>query len=247
MTVPIWNTGVAESVNTDNVESLCYEVHGEESAYFNLISDECTSVNGYYERAVPDLNLNVISQIVVRARGTNTCWNIQVDLYTCWAAVDRAPPPSGGSFDGITVRSYPTSSRVRISVPNCADSMLVMWVFCRDGQVEDPITMEFIHIRFIRLMVRRGLNLNEQSHGLIGTKLRFNYFFPYLLSPFSSLSLPFLPCYSYPSLTHFCDSHSFPTFCCMYCTGKHEMLTPHSLLLQYNHHVRFAEEISPKF
>ena len=176
MTVPIRNTGVAESVDTDNVESLCYEVHGEENAYFNLISDECTSVNGYYQRAVAppsNLNLNVITQIGVRARGTNTCWNIQVDLDTCSATVNGAPPPSGGSFDGITVRSYPTSSRVRISVPNCADSMLVMWVFCRDGQVEDPITMEFIDIRFIRLVVRRGLNLNEQSHGLIGTKLRF--------------------------------------------------------------------------
>ena len=178
MTVPI------SSVDADNVESLCYEIHGEENAFFNLISDECTSVNSYYQRAVAppsNLNLNVITQIGVRARGTNTCWNIQVDLDTCSAMVDGAPPTSGGSFDGITVRSYPSSSRVRISVPNCADSMLVMWVFCRDGQVEDPTTMEFNNFRFIRLVVRRGLNLNEQSHGLIGTKL---YLFSYLLSPF---------------------------------------------------------------
>ena len=167
MTVPIWTGSVDPG---DNVESLCYEVHGEENTYFNLISDECTSVNGYFQRAVPptsNLRLNVITQIGVRARGNSDCWNIQVDLDTCSAAVNGTPPPSG-SFDGVTVRSYPSSSRVRISVPNCADSMLVLWVFCREGQVEDPATMEFVSIRFIRLVVRRGLNLNEQSHGLIG-------------------------------------------------------------------------------
>ena len=73
-----------------------------------------------------------------------------------------------GTVDGINVKHYPRSRRVRISVPNCADTMLVMWVFCKDGQVEDPVTWEFFDVSFIRFVVMRGLNLGETSHGLIG-------------------------------------------------------------------------------
>ena len=171
MTVPIWTGG---DVQPDDVESLCYEVHGEENAYFNLVSDGCTSVNGYYQRAVtpnPNISLNVITQIGVRARGSTTCWNIQVDLDTCSASIGGAPLIRN-SFDGISVRAYPTSSRVRISVPNCADSMLVMWIFCRDELVQDPDSSSGVfEISFLRFVVMRGLNLNEQSHGLIGTRI----------------------------------------------------------------------------
>ena len=169
MTVPIWTDPDVEP--GDDIESLCYEVHGEDDAYFNLISDGCTSVNAYYQEAITpsdNINLNVVTQIGVRARGNNNCWNIRVNLDTCSARVN-GNPLVGNNFDGIMVRPYPTSSRVRISVPNCADNMLVMWVFCRTGQVEDPVTWEYFDIRFIRFVVMRGLNLSPKSHGIIGT------------------------------------------------------------------------------
>ena len=168
LTFPIWTTSDMEP--GDNIESLCYEVHGENGSYFNLISDECTSVNAYYQEAVtpsPHLNLNVVTQIGVRARGNNRCWDIQVNLDNCSATVNGGPL-LGNSFDGISVKLFTSSSRVRISVPNCADTMLVMWVFCRSGQVEDPVTWDYFDVSFIRFVVMRGLNLNEQSHGLIG-------------------------------------------------------------------------------
>ena len=169
LTVPIWTD--PDVGPGDPIESLCYEVHGEDGAYFNLISDECTSVNGYYQEAVTpsnNIDLNVVTQIGVRARGESACWNIEVNLTTCSATVNGAAL-TGNNFDGIYVRSYATSSRVRISVPNCAsNNMLVMWVFCRSGQVEDPVTLVDFDIRFIRFVVMRGLNLNERSHGLIG-------------------------------------------------------------------------------
>ena len=168
MTVPIFTDPNVEP--GDDIESLCYEVHGEDGAYFNLISDGCTSVNAYYQEAVTpseNIDLNVVTQIGVRARGNSSCWDIQVNLDTCSATVNGAPLV-GNSFDGIYVKPYASSSRVRISVPNCADTMLVMWVFCRSGQVEDPVTWDYFDINFIRFVVMRGLNLNEQSHGLIG-------------------------------------------------------------------------------
>ncbi|CAI8023710.1 hypothetical protein GBAR_LOCUS13830, partial [Geodia barretti] len=168
LTVPIWTNPTVEL--GDPVESLCYEVHGEDGSYFNLISDECTSVNAYYQEAVtpsPNINLNVVTQIGVMARGDTACWNIQVDLDGCNTTINGGLS-LGTDFDGISVKRYATSSRVRISVPNCGDTMLVMWVFCRAGQVEDPVTWDYFDIRFIRFVVMRGLNLNEQSHGLIG-------------------------------------------------------------------------------
>ena len=167
MTVPILTDPNIQSI--DDVPSLCYEVHGEAGAYFNLISDGCTSVNAFYEEAVtpsPNIDLNVVTQIGVRAVGeSGDCWDIQVGLDGCTATVNGDGPPSG-SFDGIRVKQY--ASRVRISVPNCADNKLVMWVFCRKGQVEDPVTWVYYNVSFIRFVVMRGLNLDESSHGIIG-------------------------------------------------------------------------------
>ena len=169
LTVPIFTDPDVEP--GDDIESLCYDVHGEDGAYFNLISDGCTSVNGYYQEAVTpseNIDLNVVTQIGVRARGNSACWNIQVDLDMCNTTVNGMPLASTTN-DGISVKHYATSSRVRIAVPNCDDdTRLVMWVFCRSGRVEDHVTREYFSIKFIRFVVMRGLNLDEQSHGLIG-------------------------------------------------------------------------------
>ena len=170
MTVPLFDD---PNVNPgDPISKLCYEVHGEANAYFNLISDECTSVSAFYQTAStpsPNIDLNVVTQIGVRAVGnSDSCYNIQVNLDGACSATVNGDPATNNTFDGITVRQYPRSRRVRISVPNCADTMLVMWVFCRDGEVEDPVTWVYFDVTFIRYVVMRGLNLNEQSHGIIG-------------------------------------------------------------------------------
>ena len=170
MTVPLFDD---PNVSPDDpISKLCYEVHGEANASFNLISDECTSVSAFYQTAStasPNIDLNVVTQIGVRAVGnSDSCYNIQVNLDGACSATVNGDPATNNTFDGITVRQYPRSRRVRISVPNCADTMLVMWVFCRDGEVEDPVTWEYFDVSFIRYVVMRGLNLNEQSHGIIG-------------------------------------------------------------------------------
>ena len=170
LTVPLFDDpNVAPG---DPISKLCYELHGEANAYFNLISDECTSVSAFYQTAStpsPNIDLNVVTQIGVRAVGnSDRCYNIQVNLDSACNATVDGHAATNNTFDGITVRQYLRSRRVRISVPNCADTMLVMWVFCRDGQVENPVTWEYFDVSFIRYVVMRGLNLNEQSHGIIG-------------------------------------------------------------------------------
>ena len=167
ITVPIYDI-----LPGDPLSSLCYEVRGESNHFFNLISDGCTSVNAYYERAntsSPNNTLNVITQIGVRAVGNNgVCTNIAVNLHRNCEALVNGGPPASGPVDGIHVKRYASSSRVRISVPNCGDTTLVMWVFCKSGQIQDPTTLAYYPINFIRYVVMRGVSLNEKSHGLIG-------------------------------------------------------------------------------
>ena len=169
MTVPILSD--PDVMKDDIVTSLCYEVHGEADKFFNLVSDTCVSVNSHYSKAVTDsqnINLNIVDAIGVRAvtRTTSECVNIGVDLDNCRVTVDGAEMSGTYRRDGITVRQFP--NRVRISVPNCENTELVMWVFCTSGRTEDPETWVYFEFDFIRFVVMRGLNLAEESHGLIG-------------------------------------------------------------------------------
>ena len=93
LTVPIL-TGQSNESSSYDAPSLCYEVHGRANAYFNLISDECTSVNAYYEKVQSNssnIDLNVVTQIGVRAIGVNgTCTNIKVGLDGCQVSINGA-------------------------------------------------------------------------------------------------------------------------------------------------------------
>ena len=168
MTVPILTE--EEVLPGDVITSLCYEVHGQADYVFNLVSDTCVTVNAHYAKAPiasSNIDLNVVDAIGVRAVSNNgTCENIRVGLQGCQATVNDVDVNGMYRRDGISVREY--ANRVRIVVPNCADTDLVMWVFCMNGQTEDPVTWEFFDFDFIRFVVRRGLNLAEESHGLIG-------------------------------------------------------------------------------
>ena len=161
MTVPI-------SIENDVITSLCYEVHGEADKFFNLISDTCVSVNSHYAKAAIDnenITLNIVDSIGVLAYDQGICVNIGVSLKNCQASVNGANV-SRYNNNGIFVRSF--NNRVRISVPNCAPTDLVMWVFCTSGRTEDPYTWKYYDFDFIRFVVMRGLNLDPTSHGLIG-------------------------------------------------------------------------------
>jgi predicted secreted protein len=140
--------------------SLCYEVHGRANSVFNLISDICVCVNAHYAPMIIPSNGNIINQIgVVAEDSTGQCQRIQVNLTECAASVNGVSVTSYNQ-NGISVirRSGFKFPRVRISVPNCENIDLVMWVVCeeRSGQ---PM---------IKFVVARGHNLTPTSHGLIG-------------------------------------------------------------------------------
>ena len=135
--------------------------------YFNLISDRCVSVNAHFITVGP---FNVINRIAVRAvDNSNTCRNILVDAENaCSAEMDGA---SINEFDqaGVSVRSF--KERVRISVPNCDNQKLVMWVICEHGSLQlfgSDSDRTVYEARMIKFVVARGFNLQPTSHGIIG-------------------------------------------------------------------------------
>ena len=134
--------------------SLCYEIRGEANQHFNLISDSCVSVNALYS-SIPSGG-NFIRKIGVLAEDSNgVCQEIEADLEGCTARVNGNNVAMYNQDDVLVVRR---TNRIRISVPNCNNINLVMWVICevRGGQ------------SMLKFVVARGFNLNPTSHGLIG-------------------------------------------------------------------------------
>ncbi len=167
----IMNIGERDPIN------LCFEVHGQNDVYFNLVSDACVSVNARYARVLPNEDINIVDFIHVRATDTRgDCVNIEISLAPSFSS-NRCRVKVNGRignyrFDGITVEGLRFRNRVRIVVPNCAGISLVMWVSClnttfqsRASTDENKIIFHAINMRFT---IARGLDLAERSHGLLG-------------------------------------------------------------------------------
>ena len=138
---------------------LCFEIHGQARKHYNLISDACTSVSAQYKQGENDPELNVISNIGVKAQGGNgSCHNIEVNLVGCSAQLNGISLNTSVTVHGISIMIR--RQRVRVSVPNCASSTrLTMWMMCMKQNNED----------MLKLVVARGDGLLPTAHGLIGT------------------------------------------------------------------------------
>ena len=138
--------------------SLCFEVQGSTNQIFNLISDQCTTVNAHFVPMNAPRTSNVIDQIGVRAQNNNgSCNNIRVELEGCRAFFDGSEVVGSMEIGGVHVRRV-QNSMVRISVPNCQNFNLVMWANCRNVNGQD----------MIHFSITQGLNLQPTSHGLLG-------------------------------------------------------------------------------
>ena len=185
--IPVNDTVMADPlftvpINTQNTSGilegtpLCYEVHGRNNTYLNLVSDDCTSVNAYTTEFLVEWQpgeieaVNVIRVIgVVATDASNECHYIRVqvtDSGMCMAEVD------GDSLDSAMLEKnnmtvYHKNNMVRISVPNCElpSRHLVMWVRCQKLRVTDISDDQYTMTKFI---ISRGLKHKALAHGLIG-------------------------------------------------------------------------------
>ena len=161
------------TMNTSNImegTSLCYEVHGRANHYFNLVSDDCTSVNAHYVAAVRPRAGNVIGQIgIVTSDSRNRCHQIQIDVTSdgqCQTQIDGVGI-SGTTNNNITRVSIMAGRHcVRVSTPNCAEQDLVMWIRCHKPTLNQ--TGDSFEQPMIKFVVTRGLKTRSEAHGLIG-------------------------------------------------------------------------------
>ena len=162
------------TMNTSNIiegTPLCYEVHGRADRYFNLVSDDCTSVNAHYVAAVRPRAGNVIGQIgIVTSDSRDRCHQIQVDVTTdgqCQTQIDGVVISLGTTNTTSTgVNIMAGRHYVRVSTPNCAEQALVMWIRCHKPTLNQ--TGDSFEQPMIKFVVTRGLKTRSEAHGLIG-------------------------------------------------------------------------------
>ena len=141
--------------------ALCFEIHGAANQTFNLVSDVCTSVNAHYAAMNIPENGNIIDVIGIRAvNNLGWCVDVRVSLAgNCTPVVsegNRTFSTSRYRSGGISVSKH--RDRVRVSVPNCDNVQLVMWVECEEVRRQN----------MVKFIISRGVNLRPTSHGLLG-------------------------------------------------------------------------------
>ena len=91
-----------------------------------------------------------------------------MDLDQCATFIDGQPLTTSQFLEGdISMRR--SGNRVRVSVPNCNELNLVMWVFCQNVTMADLFTSQRFQASMIKFVVMRGLNFGHRmAHGIIG-------------------------------------------------------------------------------
>lgn len=158
---PLFTVPLHTNSSMQHQQFLCYEIYGSSGSIFNLISDRCVSVNAQYTAMNNPEDGNIIAGLgIVAVNNAGQCVGVTVGV-----ANQCVPQVRVGSAEqetvsfsshGVTVTKR--RERVRVSVPNCENVQLVMWIVCEgvSGQ------------QHIRVIVTRGLNLRSTSHGLMG-------------------------------------------------------------------------------
>lgn len=141
--------------------SLCYEIYGSAGSVFNLISDRCVTVNALYASMNNAEDGNIIRSIgILAVDNLGRCVRVTISLDNQCVPVLRVGSieQQVSSYDSHGVIIDRRQQRVRVSVPNCENVQLVMWLSC--GRIASQ--------QQLSLRVTRGLNLRPTSHGLIG-------------------------------------------------------------------------------
>ena len=164
-TAPVQLVGEDLGILPDTAVSLCYELHGQDEAIFNLVNDQCTLVNAHYTRALPGFDVNVIDAVYVNAKDSGGPYRkIAMSLSGgCSVTVDNVTVEREYDNDDIRIRR--NANRVRVSVPNCNKTMFVMWMIC-ENRVLQGTSDEAVGL--IKFVIARGSGISESAHGLLG-------------------------------------------------------------------------------
>lgn len=189
MTVPLDINPLQIGVSA-NTLSLCYQVHGEEDKFYNLLSDDCVSVNAHVSQ--PYADRHIIDKIGIRAVGNNeTCYDISIERQNCAVSINNQSLQINTRFqeEGIKVfiESLMEIPTIHVSVPNCGKPTIDhMFISCTEYTVRDT------PIDILQFGSTRGKSQVQPPHGLIGTSVRSTNFLPIYLCIFSPFFLSFV-------------------------------------------------------
>ena len=170
--------------------SLCYQVHGEDGKLYNLISDDCISVNAHITKPISGDDFHVMNKIGIRAIGINgTCSDITIERKNCAVSVNRHPLSINTYFekDGVKVFHNKLIARepnvIHISVPNCGRTLVdVINITCTEYTMRNSLTPTEV----LELTTTRGLYPIVAAEGLLGMQdLTFDAFITLILFLFS--------------------------------------------------------------
>ena len=148
-----------------NIPSLCYEVYGMADKYFNILSDQCVSVNAHYSEVKKvghgaTRPLHIIDKIAIRAvdNVTSQCIDVVIEAnnHTCLLSVNGAILRHGHFSKGDMHISY-FLTRAVLSLSNCDNGKIVFAVQCKR-----------LPTNFLELEIENGEGITLSSHGLVG-------------------------------------------------------------------------------
>ena len=145
--------------------ALCYEIHGDQGRYFNLVSEPCLSINAHYLLQDPDKPLHFIDEIAVVA--TNAAGD-NVDMFidrNCNLAVNGEATQFFNS-SGVSVEAIPFFSDVVLVSDSGSGRRTEMVVVCAAGE----------HGLMQLDIERDSVVVNSSSHGLLGEYVVCIYF-----------------------------------------------------------------------
>ena len=154
---------------------ICYQVHGEDDHYYNLLTSNCTSVNALWTAATS--TLNVITQVAVRVVSMqSSCHSILVDLDQCAVTIDGVGPSTdnGVLLDVGDVVVRRVNNWVGVRVPNCMEPRLALHVLCEHRNIFNSDTDTYEMIPMIKLSITRKRGARRGiAHGLIGNGSKY--------------------------------------------------------------------------
>ena len=138
--------------------ALCYEVHGLQGRYFNLISEPGLSVNAHYMLQDPDKPLHFIDEVTVVATNKD---GQHIEM--------RVNRDCNLVVDGSTTEFLNHSGVLAEATPAYSDVIIIAHVG-QDGETALAVNCSAPHEHgFMQLDISRNLTLvNYSSHGLLG-------------------------------------------------------------------------------
>ena len=157
--VPVTHTSPGMDPTTT---SLCYQVHGKNGSYYNLISDDCLQMNVLYAAMKNLEDGNFLKEIGILARDTeNNCIEIKLHSNRCNPIINGIAFNKSYNTNGIKI--IKTEKRVfEVTVPNCKAKT-------QGDDIKFKIACQKLRDRkVVHFSVMRGSGIKPGAHGLVG-------------------------------------------------------------------------------